>query len=90
MVMAHVIQGLFPDGGPITPDLARLSDRELQVFQMLGGGASVDEMALAFHVSRKTVESHRENVKRKLGLRSSKDLLRTATLWVVHGHIGPL
>jgi DNA-binding NarL/FixJ family response regulator len=68
---------------PVTPEmpLATLSDRELEVFQMLGRGLSVKEIAAQLFLSSKTVEVHREHIKEKLGMRSSAELLRYA---VVH------
>jgi DNA-binding NarL/FixJ family response regulator len=61
--------------------LSTLSDRELEVFQMIGRGLSVKEIAQQLFLSAKTVEVHREHIKEKLGLRSSAELLRYA---VVH------
>jgi DNA-binding NarL/FixJ family response regulator len=62
----------------------RLTDRELQVFQLLGVGKGTADVAAELHVSFKTVETHRENIKRKLGLRNAVDLLCHAVHWV-HG-----
>ena len=61
--------------------LSTLSDRELEVFQMIGTGLSVKEIAQQLFLSAKTVEVHREHIKEKLGMRSSAELLRYA---VVH------
>jgi DNA-binding NarL/FixJ family response regulator len=60
----------------------RLSDRELQVFQMLGGGLSSRQIATELNLSLKTIETHRENIKHKLDLQSAEDLVRAATSWV--------
>ena len=65
----------------------RLTDRELQVFQMLGSGQGTADIAAELHVSLKTIESHRENIKHKLGLRNAVDLLCHAVHWV-HGSSG--
>ena len=56
----------------------RLSDRELQVLRCIGRGLSNREIAEQLFISAKTVESHREHMKQKLGLESSGDLLRYA------------
>jgi DNA-binding NarL/FixJ family response regulator len=61
--------------------LSSLSDRELEIFQMIGRGLSVKEIAQQLFLSSKTVEVHREHIKEKLGFRSSAELLRYA---VVH------
>jgi len=62
-------------------DVEVLTDRELQVFCMIGGGLSSRQIATSLHLGPKTVESHRENIKHKLGLRAAEDLIREATRW---------
>ena len=64
--------------------VGRLSDRELQVFQMVGAGMATSDIAGELKLSLKTIEAHRENIKHKLGLRNAIDLLCHATHWV-HG-----
>jgi DNA-binding NarL/FixJ family response regulator len=61
-----------------TPPLERLSDRELQIFRLIGQGHGVTDIADQLFISPKTVETHKEHIKRKLGLQSSNDLLRYA------------
>jgi DNA-binding NarL/FixJ family response regulator len=61
-----------------TSPLAHLSDRELEVFQMIGQGLSIKEIASHLFLSSKTIEVHREHIKEKLGLKSSAELLRYA------------
>lgn len=63
-------------------ELAALSERELQVFIQLGQGRSTQEIAAALNVSVKTIESHRENIKGKLGLPHANALVARAALWV--------
>lgn len=60
----------------------KLTDRELQILQLLGQGCTTKQIAGNLCVSFKTVESHRENIKRKLGLPDSAALVHYATLWV--------
>jgi DNA-binding NarL/FixJ family response regulator len=64
------------------PAEARLSDRELEVFELIGRGTSTQAIARQLHLSAKTVETHRERIKEKLGLESSLDLVRRAVRWV--------
>ncbi|WPL18220.1 Response regulator protein VraR [Thiorhodovibrio winogradskyi] len=59
----------------------RLSDRELQVFGLLGDGHSTARIAETLHLSIKTIETHRENIKRKLELGNAAELTRHATIW---------
>ena len=65
-----------------THELSALSERELQVFIQLGQGRSTQEIAAALNVSVKTIESHRENIKGKLGLPHANALVARAALWV--------
>jgi DNA-binding CsgD family transcriptional regulator len=58
--------------------LGQLSDRELEVFQLIAQGLPMRDIARHLHRSVKTVETHREHLKGKLGLRSSGELLRYA------------
>jgi DNA-binding NarL/FixJ family response regulator len=55
-----------------------LTDRELEVFQLLGQGLTVREVAERLFVSAKTVEAHREHIKQKLNFKTSSELLRFA------------
>ncbi len=61
--------------------LEQLTDRELHVLQLLGAGLSTREIAAEVHLSFKTVETHRENIKRKLGLSGAAELIHYATQW---------
>jgi len=65
--------------------LGALSDRELQVFRLIGAGRKNREIALTLRVSVKTVESHREHIKAKLKLESSGELIRRAAEWDENG-----
>jgi DNA-binding NarL/FixJ family response regulator len=58
-----------------------LSDRELEVFQLIGRGFGTREIANALHLSVKTIASHRENIKVKLNLKSSSALVQHAIHW---------
>jgi len=82
---ARLLQNIFPDPASRALDLAKLTDRELQVFQLLGGGLSTVEIGRHLKISPKTVETYREHLKEKLGLANAPALLRAATLWVESG-----
>jgi DNA-binding NarL/FixJ family response regulator len=62
--------------------LGNLTDRELQIFQLLGAGVNTREIAGKLHLSVKTIETHRENIKRKLRLSSASELIRYSANWV--------
>jgi DNA-binding NarL/FixJ family response regulator len=59
-----------------------LSDRELEVFEQIGRGRATKDIARQLHLSIKTVETHREKIKAKLGLKSAAELNRAAFQWV--------
>ncbi len=62
--------------------LDRLSDRELEVFELLGRGLTTRDTAAHLHLSVKTVETYRENLKTKLNLEHSNELICRAAQWV--------
>jgi DNA-binding NarL/FixJ family response regulator len=59
-----------------------LSDREWEVFQLIGRGKSTVQIAEELHLSTKTVEAHRAHVKKKLDLRTMPELISFASRWV--------
>ncbi|HVM46797.1 MAG TPA: response regulator transcription factor [Candidatus Acidoferrum sp.] len=67
---------------PPKSELAQLSDRELEVFELIGRGSSTARIAAALHVSVSTVETHRAHIKEKLELESGTELIRRAVAWV--------
>ena len=62
--------------------VANLSDREFEIFQLIGRGRSTKEIAGQLHLSVKTVEVHRVNIKAKLKLATSPELVHFAVRWV--------
>jgi len=64
------------------PSLEELSNREMHIFQMLGSGLGPRQIAQSLSLSVKTIESHRENIKHKLHMRSSRELRVRAAKWV--------
>lgn len=62
-----------------------LSDRELEVFQLIGDGATTAKIAKDLHLSVKTVETYRANIKNKLNLKNNTELIRHAVQWVQSG-----
>jgi DNA-binding NarL/FixJ family response regulator len=64
-------------GGP-----AHLTNREREVLQMIGGGLSTAAIAQRLRLSVKTIETHRSNIKTKLGLRDATDLIRYGAAWI--------
>lgn len=68
--------------GAAESPVRRLSDREFEVFQLIGQGVSTSEIAVRLHLSVKTVEVHRANIKQKLGLGTATELVRYAVRWL--------
>jgi DNA-binding NarL/FixJ family response regulator len=88
-VAAAVVQrSLREKSGPSRAAIERLSDREMQVFQLLGAANSLREIAGQFHLSRKTIETHCEKIKHKLNLQTAAELKRFARKWVAE-KLGP-
>ncbi len=78
-VAAGLLQQLARSGKPLVGSpVETLSDRELEIFKMIGQGMSVRKIADALFLSAKTVEAHREHIKQKLNVTSSSELLRYA------------
>jgi len=71
-------------GARIKPSigLERLSNRELEVFRLVGTGLGSSQIAETLHISQKTVETHRARIKEKLGLGSAAELVVKAATWV--------
>jgi len=66
-------------GGPRS--IADLTDRELEVFRLIGEGHSTRQIAEELHISVKTVESYQAHIKEKLSLRSARELVQHAIKW---------
>ena len=62
--------------------MENLTDREFEVLQLLGEGKGTRQIAEQIHLSNKTVEAHRANIKRKLNLKTGPELVRYAVRFV--------
>src|SRR5476651_701380 len=65
------------EGSPVE----KLTDREFELFQLLGQGKGTRDIAEKLHLSVKTVDAHRVNIKAKLKLKSASELIRFAVRW---------
>lgn len=63
--------------------IGSLSNRELEVFELIGQGMTTKKIAGRLHLSPKTIETHREKIKTKLNLSNSTELSRRAVQWVL-------
>jgi DNA-binding NarL/FixJ family response regulator len=71
------------------PAVHNLSDREMHVFQLIGSGLGTKKIAHSMNLSVKTIETHRENIKRKLGLNSARQLIERAIKYVEDNFLPP-
>jgi DNA-binding NarL/FixJ family response regulator len=67
--------------------VAGLSDRELEVFRLIGEGHSTRQIAEELHLSVKTVESYQAHIKEKLSLRSARELVQHAIQWAINERV---
>ena len=67
--------------GAESSPVEKLTDREFEVFQLIGQGKGTREIAEKLHLSVKTIEVHRVNIKAKLKLQSAAELIRFAVRW---------
>lgn len=83
---ANLIGSIVSGGGPRTGSRGEpgrlLSDRQLEVFEMVGRGFDSHEIAEKLSLSAKTVDAHKANIRQKLGLASARELLMEAVRWV--------
>ncbi len=80
-VAMHVLNDL-PNPRPARKGVGGLTERELQVFRLIGLGWSTRRISERLGIGIKTVETHRENIKNKLRIEHSTALVREATRWV--------
>lgn len=67
---------------PVASDIEQLSDRELEVFQLIGEGHSTRRIGANLHLSVSTVETYRAHIKQKLRLENATELVQHAVEWV--------
>jgi len=82
MVRQHVDQ-LNGSGTPVPGDVAvdQLTDREFEIFELLGEGRSAEAIGIHLKIRPKTVYAHQSNMSEKLGLTSTRELVRQAMKW---------
>jgi DNA-binding NarL/FixJ family response regulator len=93
-VSANVMERLLdrfqlkPDAST-APTVDLLTDRELEVFRLIGTGLSTREIAERMKLGVKTIGTYRDRVKQKLGIKTSADLIRRAVLWTEQEFFDP-
>jgi len=81
MALPLAAKAIGQAGRPAGFSVDRLSDRELQVFELIGKGHGSVQISQELNLDIKTVETYRERIKKKLQLRDAADLLQTAITW---------
>ena len=83
-VIAAQMQSNGPGGEalPTNDPMALLTDREFEIFELIGKGHEVKEISDSLGVSPKTVETHRTNIKEKLKLKNARQVTRMAVQWL--------
>jgi DNA-binding NarL/FixJ family response regulator len=77
-----VFKAIQGSNGDLGLPVDRLSDRELEVFQLLGRQKTTREIAEELHLSIKTIETHRSHIKEKLGLKTATEMAGFAVEWM--------
>jgi len=84
-VMRRLLESLATNQiEPARSEVKALSDRELQVFSLIGRGFGASRLATELHLSVKTIETYRAHIKEKLGLHSAAELNQKAARWTLH------
>ena len=68
---------------PYSAVVDRLTDRELEIFHLIGEAISTGAIAERLIVSVNTIETHRQNIKKKLGIKNAAELSQRAVQWVL-------
>jgi len=90
--LAAVLMSRAVNGKPakLESRMGVLSNRELEVFELIGHGYTTNEIARKLKLSVKTIETHRLRIREKLHLADSAKLVREATQWVLENHPNPV
>jgi DNA-binding NarL/FixJ family response regulator len=80
-MLQHYVRGSSPS--KLSP-LVNLTDRELEVFRLIGEGHATRQIADELHLSVKTIESYQAHIKEKLALRNARELVQHAIEWTVN------
>ena len=79
-----MLQQYIGGASAIQSQISTLSDRELEVFRLIGEGRRTREIAEGLHLSIKTVETYQAHIKEKLSLRSGRELIQHAIQWKIN------
>lgn len=80
-IASQILDAMSGGKGGATTSVSTLTDREFEVYRLLGQGKEPHEIARTLHLSIKTVDTHRAHIRQKLGLRNATELIHHATRW---------
>lgn len=83
-MLRHYVRG---DQGAQSSPVTDLSDRQLEIFRLIGQGHTTRQIANELHLSVKTVESYQAHIKEKLSLHSARELIQHAIRWTANDKI---
>jgi DNA-binding NarL/FixJ family response regulator len=84
-MQGRVLQTLVAGRHPaVRSGIGQLSNREFEIFELVGQGLSTLQIARRLHLSSKTVDAHRANIKAKLDLKTTAQLISYAATWAAH------
>lgn len=82
-IRQRILHGISKTGPESTvAPIERLSDRELEVYRLIGTGRTTRQISASLHLSIKTIETYRSHIKEKLNLETASELVQTAVQWV--------
>lgn len=84
-VLAQIASGMSNRPRHAISELGSLTDREVEVFELVGRGLATREIAAHLGVSAKTIDAHKANIMRKLGVRGAVRLHKAAFAWLAEG-----
>ena len=88
-MMAHLLNKFQGNpGGQGMPTVDVLTDRELEVFRLIGSGLATREIAARMKLGIKTIGTYRDRIKQKLCIKNAAELTRRAVLWIEKEHFG--
>ncbi len=87
-VRQNIIQNYFTPSATADSEISSLSDRELEVFELLGQALSTKEIAGVLQLSAKTIETYRSHIKRKLGIDTATKLIQFASQYFYELSLG--
>jgi DNA-binding NarL/FixJ family response regulator len=78
---ARIAARMVTERPPASVSMDKLTDRELRVFELIGRGYSLRQIAAVLHLDAKTIETYRTRIRTKLELRDANEVLQQAILW---------